>query len=104
MNETRQQTITERETPHGYWWRYKHADDEPQDTLLAATAISCHVAGEEARRRGKTYCVARAASGHDAAYVFACDHPDARNAAINIMYDCPPTGAPVRRRAVQRRH
>ena len=36
MSETRQQTITERETPHGYWWRYRHTDNEPQDTLLAA--------------------------------------------------------------------
>jgi hypothetical protein len=28
--------IIERETPHGYWWRYQHSDDEPRDTLLAA--------------------------------------------------------------------
>jgi hypothetical protein len=31
--------------------------------------------------------------------VFAADHPDARNAAINIMYHCAPTGRPIRRRA-----
>ena len=24
--------ITERETPHGYWWRYAHSADEPADT------------------------------------------------------------------------
>jgi hypothetical protein len=99
MSETRLQTITERDTPHGYWWRYQHAGDEPHETLLAAIMIAGDVAANEARKRGKTYCVARAASGHDAVYVFACDHPDARNAAINIIYDCPPTGAPVRRRA-----
>jgi len=25
-----------------------------------------------------------------ARYVFAADHPDAQNAAIDIVYDCPP--------------
>jgi hypothetical protein len=76
--------ITERETPHGYWWRYAHSDDEPQDTLTAAITIAGDVAATEARRRGKTYYVARAAYGADAIYVFACDHPDARNAGINV--------------------
>jgi hypothetical protein len=36
--------------------------------------------------------------------VFAFDHADARNAAINIMYDCPPAGKPVRRRAQRTRY
>jgi hypothetical protein len=83
--------ITERETTtHGYWWRYQHADDEPQDTLLAAIMIAGDVAATEARKRGKTYYVARAASGPDAIYIFACDHPDARNAAINVMFEFTP--------------
>jgi hypothetical protein len=28
--------ISERETPYGYWWRYTHFQDEPDDTLKAA--------------------------------------------------------------------
>src|SRR4051794_22713049 len=88
--------ITERETPHGYWWRYQHADDEPQDTLLAAIMIAGDVAATEARKRGKTYYVARAASGPDAIYVFAYDHPDARNAAINVIFEFTPAGERIR--------
>jgi hypothetical protein len=45
--------ITERETPHGYWWRYSHSNDEPADTLTAAIMIAGDVAATEARRRGK---------------------------------------------------
>jgi hypothetical protein len=89
--------ITVRETPHGYWWRYSHSDDEPADTLTAAIMIAGEVAAEEARRRGKTYLVARAAGGADAVYVFACDHPDARNAAINVMFEFTPAGARIPR-------
>ena len=89
--------ITERETPHGYWWRYSHSDDEPADTLTAAIMVAGDVAAMEARRRGKTYLVARAACGADAIYVFACDHPDARNAAINVMFEFTPAGERIRR-------
>jgi hypothetical protein len=88
--------ITERETPHGYWWRYAHSADEPDDTLTAAIMIAGEVAATEARRRGKTYVVARAATGSDAIYVFACDHPDARNAAINVMVEFTPAGERIR--------
>jgi hypothetical protein len=93
--------ITERETPHGYWWRYSHSNDEPADTLTAAIMIAGDVAATEARRRGKTYLVARAASGADAVYVFACDHPDARNAAINVMFKFTPAGRRIRRPAIR---
>jgi hypothetical protein len=89
--------ITERETPHGYWWRYRHSDEESRDTLLAAIMIAGDVAATEARKRGKTYYVARAASGADAIYVFASDHPDAGNAAINVMFEFTPAGERIRR-------
>jgi hypothetical protein len=89
--------ITARETPHGYWWCYSHSHDEPADTLTAAIMIAGKVAATEARRRGKTYLVARAASGADAVYVFACDHPDACNAAINVMFEFTPAGERIRR-------
>jgi hypothetical protein len=55
----------------------------------------------EAHNTGKTYLVGRAAYGVDAIYAFASDHPDARNTAINIMYDYPPNGKPVRRPSIR---
>src|SRR5689334_1240216 len=53
--------ITERQTEHGYWWRYEHSDDEPLATLEAAIIVAGDVAAEEALKSGKTYFVARAA-------------------------------------------
>ena len=84
--------ITERETPHGYWWRYRHAAGEPQDTLTAAIMVAGEVAATEARRRGKTYLVASAPELRPEVYVFACDHPDAGKAGINIMFEFTPAG------------
>ena len=74
--------ITERETPHGYWWCYQHSNSEPHDTLTTAIMVAGEVAATEARKGGKTYYVARAAFGNDVIYVFACDHPDACDASI----------------------
>ena len=89
--------VTERETPHGYWWRYQHSNSEPHDTLTAAIVGAGEVAATEARKRGKTYYVARAACGNDAIYVFACDHPDTRDASINVLFEFSPAGERVRR-------
>jgi hypothetical protein len=36
-----------------------------------------------------------------AIYVFACDYPDARNPAINIMVEQTPAGERIRRRATR---
>jgi hypothetical protein len=93
--------ITARETPHGYWWRYRHSAGEPQVTLTAAIMLAGQVAAEEARKRGKTYYVARAASGAEAIYVFACDHPDARNASINVISEFLPSGARILRPGIR---
>ena len=89
--------ITERETPFGYWWRYTHSQDEPDDTLTAAIMVAGQVAAEEARKRGKTYLVASTPQPKAAVYVFACDHPDARDAAINVMFEFTPAGERIRR-------
>jgi hypothetical protein len=89
--------ITERHTEHGYWWRYQHSDDEPIATLEAAIMVAGDVAAEEARDSGKTYVLARAACGADAIYVFACDHPDASSAGVNIMFEFTPAGERIRR-------
>lgn len=93
--------ITERETPHGYWWRYQHSEGEPEVTLTTAIMVAGDVAATEARERGKTYCVARAAAKPDAIYVFACDHPDARDASINVMFEFTPAGERIPRPAVR---
>jgi len=89
--------ITERTDAHGFWWRYENSDDEAGDTLTAAIMVAGDVAATEARTRGKTYVVARAAHGADAIYVFAGDHPDARNAGINVMFEFTPQGERIRR-------
>jgi len=89
--------ITESGTPYGYWWRYQHSPGEPEVTLTAVIMIAGEVAITEARQRAKTHCVARATAGPDAIYVFACDHPDAHNAAINVMYKCTPAGEAIYR-------
>jgi len=60
------------------------------------------VADAEARKSCKTYVVGSVAFPESTLYVFAADHSDARNAAINIMVDRPPAGKPARRRAPQR--
>ena len=93
--------ITARETPHGYWWRYQHSKNEPQVTLEAAIMVAGEVAATEARIRGKTYYVARAASGAHAIYVFACDHPDAREASVNVMFEFTPSGNRIRRPGIR---
>jgi hypothetical protein len=48
-------------------------------------------------RPARPNLVACAACGADAIYVFACDHPDAHNAAINIMVEQNPAGERIRR-------
>jgi hypothetical protein len=93
--------ITERETPFGYWWRYTHSRDEPQDTLTAVIMIAGEVAATEARKRGKTYYVASTAQPIAAVYVFAFDHPDARDASINVMFKFTPTGERIRRPGIR---
>jgi hypothetical protein len=89
--------ITEKTTAHGYWWRYRHSQGEPQDTLTAAIMIASDVAATEARKTGKTYVVASTPQPSPAVYVLACDHPDAGNIGINIMYEFSPTGDCIRR-------
>jgi hypothetical protein len=93
--------ITERQTAHGYWWRYTHSDGEPRDTLTMAIMIAADVAAEEARKSGKTYVVASSPQPSPAVYVFACDHPDACKAGINVMYQLTPNGACIRRSATR---
>ena len=43
---------------YGFVFIYEHSDDEPHETLLAATAIAMNVAAEQAVKEGRTYVVA----------------------------------------------
>jgi hypothetical protein len=93
--------IGERETPYGYWWRYTHFQDEPDDTLKAAAMIAVNVARDKARKDGRTYLVASTPLTAAAVYVFACDHPDAHDAAINVMCEFTPAGERIRRPGIR---
>jgi hypothetical protein len=88
--------ITERQTPYGYWWRYLHSKGEPEDTLTAATALASSVAADHARKTGQRYLVAVSVEPR-AVYIFACDHPDARNPGIHAALEITPTGERIRR-------
>jgi hypothetical protein len=93
--------IAERQTPHGLWWRYRHSNSEPHETLLAAIRIAVTVAADEARERGKTYVVASASQPSPGVFVFAFDHPDASNVGISIMYELTPDGHCIRRKVTR---
>ena len=90
-------SVTERHTAFGTWWRYTHAQDEPDDTLKAAIRVAGEVAATEARKRGKTYLVASTPLPMAAVYIFASDHPDAADPAINVMLEPTPSGESIRR-------
>lgn len=93
--------ITERETPHGYWWRYTHFDGESEETFFAATGIAVSVAAGQAKKRGRTYYVSLSIEPPRAVYIFACDHPDTRNPAIHTALEITPTGERIRRKVIR---
>ena len=93
--------ITEGDTPHGYWWRYRHPHNQPDVEIETAICVAFQLADAEARESGKTYLVASTPQPSLAVYVFACDHPDARNPAINIMVEQTPGGERIRRPGIR---
>jgi hypothetical protein len=66
--------------------------------------MAADVASKEARTSGKTYVVASALQPSPAVSVFACDHPYAGNAGINIMYQFLPDGRRIPHENRPRRH
>ena len=64
--------------------------------------VAGEVAATEARKRGKTYFVASTPEPTAAVYVFACDHPDAGDRAINVMIEFTPDGKRIRRPAIHK--
>ena len=93
--------ITERNTPQGYWWRYQHPRDQPKVEIETAICVAFQLADAKARQSGKTYLVASTPQPSPAVYVFACDHPDARNPGINIMFEQTPTGERFRHTGIR---
>jgi hypothetical protein len=86
--------ITERETPHGYWWRYAPSRDEPGENLIVALRGAMAVAAEQARKSGKAYIVATGLHPSPAVYALAGDHPDTD---MDIIYEFLPDGRRIRR-------
>ena len=95
-------SITEIDTDFGYWWCYEAAPHHPDEAITAMIHIAKVVADAEARNSGKTYLVASIPQPMAAVYVFACNHPDARDAAINVMLEYTPAGECIRRPAIRK--
>jgi hypothetical protein len=95
--------ITEGQTEHGYWWRYAPSQDEPGENLVMALRLAADVASEQARNSGNTYVVATVLQPSPAVHVFACDHPDAGNAGIDIMFEFLPDGRRIPHEHLRRR-
>ena len=94
-------SVTERHTAFGYWWRYAYAGDGPDPNLVGAIKIAAFVAEQEARKGGKTYLVATSSGRWPDVYVFAHDHPDARRLDLTPMYSFTPSGECIRRAATR---
>jgi hypothetical protein len=41
-------SITESRTAQGYWWRYVHSSEEPDETIEMAIRVAGEVAADEA--------------------------------------------------------
>lgn len=80
----------------GYFWRYVHTPDEPDDTLTTATMLAGEVAADQACKDGKTYVVASTPVPLVAVYFLPCLHPMLSRAAMKVMYQTTPEGKCVR--------
>jgi hypothetical protein len=89
--------ITQNTTAHGYYWRYDHPPDEPSETLDWAISIAGIVAGDEARKTGKSHYVASTPQPCPAVYVLPCDHPELSTVAMSVMFELTPEGECIRR-------
>lgn len=74
-----------------YCWRLQPAAHHPNEAIEGHdTGRPKVLARAEAGNSGKTCLVGSTPFPESALYVFAADHPEARNAAIDIGYDRPP--------------
>jgi hypothetical protein len=81
---------------HGFVAIYEHSDDEPHETLFAATAMFMSVAAEEAVKGGKTYVVASTTDPSYTIFVLPFGHPLIEKRALSIMNQLMPDGRRVR--------
>jgi hypothetical protein len=81
---------------HGFVFIYTHSDDEPQETLLAATAIAMNVAAEQAVKERKTYVVASTPVPSYTVFVLPFGHPLIAERGLDIMNRLMSNGQRVR--------
>lgn len=90
-------SVTERHTAFGYWWRYARPATGPIQILSARSRSPLSSPSKEARKDGKTYLVATSSERWPDVYVFPHDHPDARRFDLTPMYEFTPSGECIRR-------
>jgi hypothetical protein len=88
---------SDRRDEHGMWWRWAPPEDEPGEMLIVAGRIARPIAAEQARKSCKTYLMTMGLQPSAALYVFACDHPDAAIADIDILLEFLPDGRRIER-------
>src|ERR1700677_3595955 len=98
MVATASQSVVSYHDDYGFVFIYEHSDDEPHETLLAATAIAMNVAAEQAVKEGKTYVVASTTVPSYTVFVLPLGHPLIVKRALNIMNQLMPEGQRVRMR------
>lgn len=81
---------------YGFVFIYEHSEDEPDETLLAATAIAMNVAAEQAAKERKTYVVASTPVPVYTVFVLPLGHPMIAQRALSIMNQLMPDGTRVR--------
>ena len=96
MATTASQSIVSYHDDHGFVFIYEHPDDEPHETLLAATAIAMNVAAEQAIKEGKTYIVATTTAPSYTVFVLPFGHPLIVERALTIKNQLMPDGRRVR--------
>ncbi len=89
--------ITTATNEYGYYWRYDHSPDEPDETLEAAIMMAVDVAANEARNAAKTYYVTITISP-TALYILPAGHPELSRLAMNVMFELTPKGKVVQRK------
>src|SRR5262249_6257215 len=83
---------------YGFVFSYEHSDDEPEETLLAATVIAMNVAAEQAVKEGRTYVVASTPEPSYTVFVLPFGHPLIVKRALSVMNQTMPDGQRVRSR------
>lgn len=81
---------------HGFVAIYEHTDDEPHETLLAATAMFMSLAADQAVKEGKTYVVASTTVPTRAVFILPFGHPLIQQRALSIMTQLMADGQRVR--------